>query len=51
MKESETRFDKMSMSTFRIPITFKSVGRYSEIGYTMGCEKDRRAKNSPLLSM
>ena len=36
MQESETRFDNMSMSAFRIPIMFKSVGRCSEMSYTMG---------------
>ena len=39
MQESETRFDNMPMSAFRMPIMFKSVGRCSEMGYTMGCEK------------
>ena len=34
MQESETRFDKMP--TFKIPIVFRSVGRCSEMGYTMG---------------
>ena len=36
MQESETCFEKMLMSTFRIPIMFRSVGRCSEMGYTMG---------------
>ena len=35
MHENETHFDNMSMPTFRIPIMFRSVGRCSEIGYTM----------------
>ena len=40
MQESETRFDNMAlMLTFRIPIMFKSVGRCSVMGYTMGREK------------
>ena len=39
MQESETRFDNMPMLAFRIPIMFKSVGRCSEMGYTMGREK------------
>ena len=39
MQESESRFDNMPMSAFKIPIMLKSVGRYSEIGYTMGREK------------
>ena len=39
MEESETRFDNMSMSTFRIPLMLRSVGRFSETGYTTGCEK------------
>ena len=39
MQESETRFNNMSMSTFRIPIMFKSVGRCCEMGYTMGRKK------------
>ena len=30
MQESETRFDNMPMSAFKIPIMFKSVGRCSE---------------------
>ena len=36
MQESETCFDNVSMSAFRIPIMFKSVGRCSEMRYTMG---------------
>ena len=36
MQESETRFDNVSMSTFIIPIMFRSVERCSEMGYTMG---------------
>ena len=36
MHESETRFDNMPMSTFRILMMFRSVGRCSEMGYTMG---------------
>ena len=36
MQESETCFDNMSMSAFRIPIMFRSVGRCSVMGYTMG---------------
>ena len=39
MRESETRFDNMPMSAFKIPIMFKSVGRCSEMGYTMSREK------------
>ena len=35
MLESETCFDNMSMLTFKIPIMFKSVGRCSEMSYTM----------------
>ena len=36
MQESETGFDNMSMSAFRILIMFRSVGTSSEMGYTMG---------------
>ena len=36
MQESETRFDNVLMSAFRITIMFRSVGRCSEMGYTMG---------------
>ena len=36
MQKSETNFDNMSMLEFRIPIMFRSVGRCSEMGYTMG---------------
>ena len=32
-------FDNMPMLGFRIPIVFRSVGRCSEMGYTMGSEK------------
>ena len=40
MQESETRFDNMPMSVFKIPIMFRSVGRRcSEMSYTMGREK------------
>ena len=39
MQESETRFDNIPMSALRIPIMFKSVGRYSEMGYIMGHKK------------
>ena len=40
MQESETHFDNVSMLTFKLPIMFKSVGRCSEIGYTMGCKEE-----------
>ena len=36
MQESETCFDNMLMLTFRLPIMFRSVGRCSEMSYTMG---------------
>ena len=36
MQESETCFDNMPMSGFRIPIVFRSVGRCSEMSYIMG---------------
>ena len=36
MQESEARFDNMSMQAFKIPIMFRSVGRSSEMVYTMG---------------
>ena len=36
MQESKTCFDNMLMPMFRIPIMFKSVGRCSEMSYTMG---------------
>ena len=36
MQESETYFDNTLMSTFKIPIMLKSVGRCSEMSYTMG---------------
>ena len=39
MQKSETRFDNMSMPTFIIPIIFRSVGRCSEMSYTMGRKK------------
>ena len=39
MQESKTRFDNMSMPMFRIPIMFRSMGRCSEMSYTMGSEK------------
>ena len=39
MQENETRFDNMLMPTFRLPIMFRSVGRFSEIGNTMSCKK------------
>ena len=42
MDESETRSDNIPMSAFRIPIMFRSVGRCSEMGYTMGCEKGQK---------
>ena len=35
MQESETHFDNMSMPAFRIPIIFRSVGRRSEMSYTI----------------
>ena len=35
MQESETRFNNMPMSAFRIPIMFRSVWRCSEMVYTM----------------
>ena len=51
MEESETHFENRSMLAFRIPIMFKSMGRYSEMGYTIGCKKVPKAKKLPLLSM
>ena len=36
MQESETHFDYMPMPTFIIPIMFRSVGRCSEMCYSMG---------------
>ena len=39
MQESETRFDNIRMPALRILIMFKSVGRSSEMDYTMGREK------------
>ena len=36
MQESETCFDNMLISTFRLPIMFRSVGRCSEMSYTLG---------------
>ena len=38
MQESETHFENMLMSAFKIPMMLKSVGRCSEMGYT----KDRK---------
>ena len=50
MEESETRFDNMPMSAFRVPIMFRSVGRCSEMGDTMGCEKRSKSqKFSPII--
>ena len=43
MQESETRFDNMPIPAFRIPIMFKSVGRCSEMGYTMGCKEEPKS--------
>ena len=39
IQESETCFGNMLMSAFRIPIMYKSLGRYSKMGSTMGLEK------------
>ena len=39
MHKSDTHFDIMPMPAFRVPIMFKSVGRCSEMGYTMGHKK------------
>ena len=39
MQESETHFDNVPMPTFRVPIMFRSVGRGSEMGDTIGCKK------------
>ena len=36
MQESETRFDNVPMPAFRVPIMFRSMGRCSEMGDTMG---------------
>ena len=36
MQEGETHFNNMPMLAFRIPIMFRSVGRCSEMSYTMG---------------
>ena len=43
MQESETCFNNMSMLVFRIPIMFRSVGRGSEMGYTMGQKKGSKS--------
>ena len=45
MQESETRFDNMPMPAFKIPIMFKSVRRYSEMGYTMGLRERTEGLN------
>ena len=39
MQKSETHFDNMPIPAFIIPIIIKSVGRCSEMSYTMGREK------------
>ena len=39
MQESETHFDNMPMLAFGIPIMFRSVGRCSEMSYTMAQKK------------
>ena len=39
MQEGETHLDNLPMSAFRIPIIFMSVGRCSDMGYTMGHKK------------
>ena len=39
MQESETRLDIMLMLAFRLTIMFRSVGRCSEISYTMGSKE------------
>ena len=39
MQESETCFNNMSMSAFKIPIMFRNVGRCNEMGDTMGRKK------------
>ena len=36
MQESETRLKNVSMTAFKVPIMFRSVGRCSEMGSTMG---------------
>ena len=51
MQESETCFDNMPLSAFRVPIMFRSVGRYSEMGDTMGHEKRPKSQKSTPLSM
>ena len=40
MQESETLFDNRMMSAFNVPIMFKSVRRFCEMGYTL-CYKER----------
>ena len=39
MPESETHFENMLMLAFRIPIMLGSVGRCSEMGYTISCKE------------
>ena len=39
MQESETCFNNVPMSMFKIPIMFRSMGRCNEMGYTKGREK------------
>ena len=36
MQEIETYFKNVSMTSFKVPIMFRSVGRCSEMGSTMG---------------
>ena len=43
MQESETLFDNVLMSTSIVRIMFRSVGRCSEMGYTIG--RKERLKN------
>ena len=42
----------MSMSAFRIPIMVKSVGRCSEMGYTIGRKEGPKSKEfTPIISV
>ena len=51
MQERETRLDKRPMLAFRVSIMFRSVGRYSEMGYTMGHKKGPKGYKFAPLSM
>ena len=52
MQETETCFNNMPMSAFKIPIMFRSVGRCGEMSYIIGRKEGQKGKEfTPIISV